>query len=214
MKKTININLGGHPFTIDQDAYESLDKYLSSLQKYFKSHEGGEEIMEDIEIRIAELFAEQVKPYGIVSQKNVESVISTMGTIDAFISAESEDSNTTNSNASSESQGTHQTYITGKKLFRNEEQKIIAGVCSGLSAYFGIKNPWWVRIAFLLFSGAGTPLIYLILWLAVSPARTSSDRLAMQGEPINITTIVKTIEDEVMDLKDKIEDIGRDLTKK
>ena len=202
MKKTININLGGHPFTIDLDAYEKLEKYLNSLETYFMGHEGNEEILEDIELRLAELFSDEIKSSKIVSIKNVETVISTMGTVEDLGGEEMGD----NFFKSDEDRS----YRTGRRLFRDEDRGIIGGVCAGLSTYLGIKNPWWIRLAFIFIPPLNA-FVYILLWILVPAAVSSSDRLAMQGEPINISTIVQSIEDELIHIKDKIGDLGRDL---
>jgi len=99
-----------------------------------------------------------------------------------------------------------QNYKTGKRLMRDSEDQVIGGVCSGIAAYFGIADPLWVRIGFVLFTmsgGVGIPA-YVILWAILKEAKTSSDRLAMRGDDINISNMAKVVEEEVTNFGDKI----------
>src|SRR5699024_6377055 len=86
-----------------------------------------------------------------------------------------------------------------KKLFRNPENKIIGGVCSGLAAYFNIDDPIWVRLTFVIFTltgGAGI-LLYIIMWIIMPEAKTSIDRLRMQGNQINLQNIEEMVEESI-----------------
>lgn len=206
MNKVININLGGYPFTIDDDAYDHLNKYLEAIHLHFRNSEGYEEITADIESRLAELFQESLSDRPIVNLKDVKGAISIMGTPEDF-GAESIDDQDNNKSSK---------YKTGKRLFRNTEDEVIGGVCSGIAAYFGIQDPLWVRIAFIIFTisgGFGIPL-YIILWAVVPKAVSSSDRLAMRGEPINISTIGNIIEEEFGNLSTKVSELGEELAGK
>ncbi len=198
MNKTFNINLGGYPFTIDEDAFAELDQYLTSLNTYFGDSEGCDEIVGDIENRIAELFKEKLKKRKIVNLKNVQQVMDMMGRPEQF-----DDMNTTN--ASSNSQKAFD-IKTGKRLFRDPEDQVISGVCSGLSAYLGIQDPVWIRLAFVvLVFGAGVSIVpYIVLWMVVPEAQTAGDRLSMRGEAANVSNIAKTVEEEMQNLGKKI----------
>ncbi|MEM9916499.1 MAG: PspC domain-containing protein [Bacteroidota bacterium] len=208
MNKVFNINLGGYPFTIDEDAYEHLSDYLDTIHKHFKSSEGYEEITGDIEARIAELFEEHLGGRKIVTIKDVSAAIRRMGTPEDF---------------GAEPTGDRQRYAsgesaikTGKRLFRNPEDKVVGGVCSGIAAYFGIQDPLWVRLGFILITisgGFGIPL-YIILWAILSEAGTAGDRLAMRGEPINVSNIARTIEEEIDHLSDTLTDLSNDFNSK
>src|SRR5699024_11194484 len=94
-----------------------------------------------------------------------------------------------------------------RKLFRDKDNKVIAGVASGLAAYFGVDNPVWIRLLFvlLMFGGMSGGLIYVVLWILMPTARTAADRLAMKGEPINISSIARIIEEEITGLGKKFE---------
>ena len=201
MNKIVNINLGGFPFTIDEDAYSSLRTYLETLKSHFSMSPGYEEIMYDIEARMAELFMENNSGTKIISNKDLGDTMKIMGTPEDFgaIAEEyAEPKQNANSNTSS-----HSSAYTGKRinkrLFRDGDDKVISGVCSGIAAYFGWSDPLWVRILalVLLFTGGLSIIPYIILILIVPEAKTSADKLAMKGEPINIDTIAKTVKDEV-----------------
>lgn len=208
MNKTLNINLGGIPLIIDEDAYDRLDQYMHHLEIYFHDSEGRNEILTDIEARFAELLNERLKTKSIVDLEDVEAAIAIMGTAEDF---------------ESEQQGeaykrTRPAWDikTGKKLFRDPDDKVIGGVCSGLAAYFGIEDPIWVRLAFaVIFLTFGVGLLaYIILWAIVPEAKTASDRLAMMGEPANVRNIARMVESGVEEITDALKDIGREFKKK
>ena len=210
MNKIFNINLGGYPFTIDDDAYVALDKYLSTIKRHFSSSEGCDEIISDIETRIAELFNEELKGQPIVGMREVEKVISVMGRPEEFGAAEETASFSDKSRSYTQS---GREYKTGKRFFRDGDNKVVGGVCSGLSAYFGIEDPVWVRIAFaigIFVGGIAVPL-YLILWAAIPEAKNSGDKLAMKGEKINVSNIAKKVEEELNNLSDTISELTKDF---
>ena len=205
MNKTININLSGYPFTIDEDAFACLDDYLQKIRRHFRNSEGYEEITQDIENRIAELLEERLKTKAIIGLDDVKTVIAVMGTPEEF-GAEAMQEDTPKGK-----QREHQ-YRTGKRLFRDPNDKVIGGVCSGMAAYFGIPDPLWVRIGFAIvgFSGGLGVLIYLLLWALVPVAKSPTDYLAMKGEPINVQNIAKIVEQQVEMISDQISEIGQD----
>ena len=200
MNKIYNINLGGYPFTIDDDAYQQLNQYLKTIHKHFQDAEGRDEIISDIEARIAELFNESSEGRQIVTIQDVERAIQIMGTPEEF-GAEGMD----------ESQEKKSKYRTGKRLFRDGENKIIGGVCSGVASYFGIDDPIWVRIGFVIsfFAGGVAVPLYLILWAIMPEAKTAGDRLSMRGEDINVSSIARQVQDEIDNLSDTLSEIGR-----
>ena len=212
MKKVINVNLAGKAFTIDEDAYTALNKYLNNLEKHFSRSQGAEDIIYDIEARIAELFEEDRTGGHIVSLHKVNNMKTTMGMPEDFASDEKQ---TYSSRANKKTKSKTNTGTSGhsRRLFRDPEHKVFGGVAGGLSAYFGFKSPTLLRIALILlfFAFGFGPLVYLILWIAVPEAKTSSDFLAMRGEDINIDNIARTVEDGFNDLKDKFEEFGNDL---
>jgi phage shock protein PspC (stress-responsive transcriptional regulator) len=206
MKKVINVNLGGRAFIINEDAFDALDKYLKSIERHFSRSGGFEDILYDIENRIAELFQADEKNGTIITIEKIEKVKAIMGDPKDFGDEEFEEEKT---------ESKIFTHKTGKRLFRDPDDKVIAGVASGLSAYLGFRDPIFLRILFVIFAFSGIGIIpYLVFWIAVPEAKTSSDRLAMRGEDININSIANTVEESLNELKNKIEDIGKGLKTK
>lgn len=212
MNKVFNINLGGYPFTIDEDAYAHLSNYLTSIHNHFRDSEGYEEITGDIEARMAELFQDQLSGRPIVTLKDIDNAIAIMGTPEDFgavpIDQESIDEESF--------ENRKQRYKTGRRLFRNPEDEVVGGVCSGLAAYFGVEDPVWIRIAWIVFTisgGLGIPA-YIILWVIVPKAETAGDRLAMRGEKINVSNIGKIVEEEIENFSEKMESFGSEFQSK
>ncbi|MBK8352907.1 MAG: PspC domain-containing protein [Chitinophagales bacterium] len=198
MNKTFTINLANQIFNINDDAYETLLAYFSSLEKFYANEEGKEDIITDIKARFAELFFEKGKNY-IITKEDAEQVINTMGKPQEFDEEKVEQEQQTTQNYSSTSTKTGDAGKSGKRLYRDTDEPIVAGVASGLSAYFGIDDPIWIRIAFIVLAiiGFGSPvLIYVILWIIMPEAQTSAQKLEMKGEAINLSNIEKTIKDE------------------
>lgn len=212
MKRVININLGGLPFIIDEDAYEYMENYLNSIRKHFSFSESKDEIMYDIEMRMSELFQEKLRSKQIITMTELDSVIQIMGKPEAFGGEPMEE---TASEFRQKRSGEYKYIKPGKRLFRDEENKILAGVCSGISAYFGIDDPIWVRLFFglILLTGIGGAF-YIFLWIAMPKAVTASDKLSMKGEPINIDNIAKTVEEEIDSLSKKINEFGEEISRK
>lgn len=209
MNKVLNINLGGYPITIDVDAYDMLEDYLQTIENHFSDSEGCDEIISDIESRMAELFGEELGKRTIVGENDVEKAIAIMGTPEDF-GAEPTEGNSKKSRKQSESMSDG--FKFGKRLFRDPEDAQVAGVCSGLAAYFGIEDPLWVRLGFVLFTisgGVGIPL-YVIIWAITKEAKSTSDRLAMKGERINVSNISKKVEEEVDRFSAKMSEWGED----
>ena len=158
MKKTFNINLGGIVFHIDEDAYELLDKYLSNLRIHFSKEEGAEEIVHDMELRISELFSERLNERKqVVTLTDVEEIIAQMGKPEEF----SEDTTQDTNEYIKEEKGP-------KRLFRDPDNKVIGGVCSGLADYFDIDTTLVRAIvaSSIIFAGVGLGL-YLVLWIVL-----------------------------------------------
>ena len=209
MNKTFNINLGGFPFAIDEDAFEYVQAYLSTIKNHFSASEGCDEILYDIEVRMAELFQEHLRGRTIISMKEVDEVIMIMGKPEDFGAEPMSEAfnHKTNKNSSSSK------INTGKRLFRDPEDKKIGGVCSGIAAYLGVEDPLWVRLVFivLIFTGGFGILGYIILWALLPEAKTAGDKLAMRGEPTTINNIANLVEEELTQLGDKINEWSKDL---
>ncbi len=207
MKKTININLGGYPFIIDDDAYRKLENYLDTIRRHFSYSEGCDEIMEDIEIRMSELLESKLKTHQIITTKNIDAVIETLGKPQDFGAEAIE-----NDFQKEEPKTEHYEYRTGKKLYRDIDRKVLGGVVAGFASYFGISNLFIFRIIILLFMTSGLPLfVYLVLWMVLPAAETVSEKLEMQGKPVNVSNIARKVEQEISDLGKIISDIGRDF---
>ena len=209
MKKTLTVNLGGLVFNIDDNAFVILKKYLDTIKGYFDNSEGRDEIMTDIESRIAEMLQE--KMHGgkeVVNATDINEVIAIMGQPEDYIT-EDMDEEPTHTSSNYQSQQTNYQYTTStRRLFRDKESNAVGGVCSGIGYYFGI-DPLWIRLAFVLavlFAGTGV-LFYIILWIIIPEARTPSEKLAMKGEPVTFDNIGKTVEDELKNVKKKLNNL-------
>lgn len=182
MKKTITINLAGIVFHIEEDAYEALQQYLSSVKQYFLKVEGGADIHGDIESRIAEIFTSFINEFKqAISIEDVQSVIRQMGTVEDMIGDDEEFAtvNETSSTHSSQNQSTAGQQ-ENKRIVRDSTNALIGGVCAGMAAYFEV-NPLWVRLGTLaLFFGfwifpplsSIIFLSYIVLWIAM-PAQAN-----------------------------------------
>ncbi|MDB4643561.1 PspC domain-containing protein [Flavobacteriaceae bacterium] len=207
MNTTITIHLAHTLFHIDSDAYDLLKNYLNKLEKSFKNTEGKQEILEDIEVRIAELFSQYAIGDGyVISVQNTTDVIKTLGSPEDI----SEDNN---SDDSSESD-------IQKKLYRDGEENILGGVASGLGYYFGIERIYVRLILLFLFlsSVGGVLFIYILLWALLPVAKTTSEKLRMRGKPVNISNIESKIKEGLDDVTQKVKDVdyskvGDDLKK-
>ena len=179
MNKTVSISLAGFSFMIEEQAYEKLNNYLQALRNSLEKDEA-DEVMYDIEIRIAEIFRENLDKREVVNSDDVEKVIAQLGTPEA-IEGQSEE------NAERENPQEK----TRKELFRDMKKGKIAGVCAGLAQYVGIDIAL-MRIAWIVLCicSVGFSLVaYIILWVAVPEAETASDFLKMQGKPINFDSL-------------------------
>ncbi len=203
MNKILNINLGGYAITIDDDAYEYLSAYLDSIRRRFSESEGRDEIMHDIESRLGEIISTNLGNRSIVMLPDVEAAIEVMGKPEDFGGEPVEKPGAGKSGK--------KTFQPGKKMFRDEEDAVIGGVCSGLSAYFGMQEPVWMRLIFVLLAlisfGFWVPA-YLLLWILVPPARTAAERLAMRGEKANVENIAREIEHGFERISKKVNEFG------
>ncbi|MDE6348687.1 MAG: PspC domain-containing protein [Bacteroides sp.] len=186
MKKTLTVNLGGTVFNIDDDAYRLLDNYLSNLKIHFRKEADADEIVDDIERRISELFAEKLSAgLQVITITDVEEVIARMGKPEDM-ETEEEDSSATSGSAT-----------THRRLYRNPDDKMLGGVISGLAAYLG----WDVTLLRLLavcilVCGYGTLIpVYIVCWLVIPEARTAAEKLSMRGAAVTVENIGKTVTD-------------------
>ena len=190
MNKTVTINLSGFVFHINEDAYSALQAYLNEIRNYIGQQEGAEEMLADIESRIAELLQSAMgQSRQVVDMNDVNRVREVLGDPADFASEGS-------SPKSGPSEHHHYEKIK-KRLFRNPDDQVLGGVCSGLGAYLDVDTTW-VRLAMvLLVSAAGLSIwVYLVLWLVIPIATTAADRYAMRGEPGNLENILKNFQEE------------------
>ena len=203
MNKTVNINLGGMFFHIDEDAYQKLTRYFDAIKRSLSNSSGHDEIIKDIEMRVSELLNEKQKTdKHVIGLQDVDEVIAVMGQPEDYII---EDDGTTGPT-------TNKTYsTTTKKLYRDREKGMIGGVASGLGYYLGI-DALWIRLALILLVwGFGTGIIaYIILWIVVPEAVTTSEKLEMTGEPVNISNIEKKVRAEYENVSEKIKNADYD----
>ena len=188
MNKTNTINLGGIIFYVDEDAFIQLQNYLNAIRSYFSKSEGQEEIVADIESRIAEIFQE--KKISIITIVQVDDVIAIMGKPEDYGDSEHDE----------KIPKPHIKETRTRKIFRHPDEKILGGVCGGLGAYFNV-DPVLFRLGFLLtmFIGGFGFFVYLILWVIAPLADGASDHLEMYGEPVTAGTIGRAVASKIED---------------
>ena len=208
MNKTVNINLAGIFFHIDEDAYQKLQRYLEAIKRSFTDSQGRSEIISDIEARIAELFSERVKhDKQVIGTKEVDEVISIMGQPEDYLVDDEifeDEPQPAQKRKSSPS----------KKLFRDTDNSYIGGVASGLGHYLGI-DAVWIRLIWLLLaigSGGTFIFIYILFWVLVPEAVTTADKLTMTGEPVNISNIEKKIKDGFDSVSETVSDVAKNVS--
>ena len=190
MKKTISVNIKGMNFLIEEDAFELLQNYINKLTAVLQNEKGGKEIIEDVELRIAELCGLQLNERKqVIEKEDIETILSTLGDPDLYIdeSEKETSSQANNSNASNQA--------TDKRLFRDVDNATIAGICAGIANYLHI-DVVIIRIIFVLFflfGGFGFPL-YIILWIVIPKANNTIDRLRMRGKAITVDTVREEVE--------------------
>lgn len=204
MNKTVNINLGGMFFHIDEDAYLKLTRYFDAIKRSLNNSSGQDEIIKDIEMRVSELLNEKQKSEKhVVGLKDVDEVITVMGQPEDYILEDEEKSNPTYNNTGTRS---------SKKLYRDKENGMIGGVATGLGHYFGV-DAVWIKIVFLIFvfAGFGTGILaYFVLWVVTPEAVTTSEKLEMTGEPVTISNIERKVREEIESLSDKFKNADYD----
>ena len=298
MKKVININFQGRVVPIEESSFEILKQYTDSLRNYFANEEGRDEIINDIESRIGELFQDRIKNGATcITDDDINTIINNMGRPQDFAAADDSQDNQQKYTGTHSTGSQGSTFTTGtthkrlyrdenhrvlggvcsgiaayfniepiivrlvfifsgigffaylllwafipssdqvyngvrKRLYRNPDDKVIAGVCSGIASYFNI-NVWIPRILFLIpfisiffrwghfgplnfpnfvsFSfSPGTILLYIILWLVIPEASTTSEKLEMKGEKVDLNSIKNSVVEEMKGVKERVEKIGKE----
>lgn len=209
MNKTININLGGFFFHIDEMAYQKLRRYLESISRSLSDDpQGKNEIIADIEARISELLSEKITDARqVVNESDIDDIIVIMGQPEDYAEAkESYDESAYSHKRNSAS---------GKKLFRDGDDKFLGGVAAGVAHYFDLDTIW-VRLALLalfVFGGFGV-LLYIILWILLPEAKTTAEKLQMEGEPVNIDNIEKKIREEFNNVSENVSAMANKASEK
>lgn len=206
MNKTVNINLAGTFFHIDEDAFAKLNRYLDAIKRSFSDPQGRDEIIKDIEARIAELFTEKLDSHKqVITIKELDEVIAVMGQPEDY----AVDEEIFDDKPPKDKQESEKSY---KKLFRDPDNKYIGGVSSGLGHYIGM-DAIWIRLIWILltiFSSGTFILIYIIFWILVPEAKTVADKLTMRGEPVNISNIERKFKENYDSVADKIKNADYD----
>ena len=191
MKKTVSVNIKGTNFLIEEDAYELLQDYLDRLHVILQNEEGSKDIIEDIELRIAEICSTKLNDSKtVIELTEIEEILEALGDPTEYV--ENEEFEETAS-------GTKTNYTNEKgdrRLFRDTDSAVLGGICAGIANYFSI-DVVIVRILFTvigIFGGFGIPL-YIILWFIIPRAETTIDRLRMKGRPITVETVREEFED-------------------
>ena len=216
MKEIEKVSLGGYAFTLESDAAKLASDYLGELERHYTGHEGGSEILESIEERMAELLQEKCGYDGVASLPVLEDIIGILGRPEDIEQTGEEDA------AAGAAETDSGKEAPRRKLYRDMTDKVVAGVCSGLAARFRVDV-----VVFRIIFAAGTlaslaghwhgagiahllfPLAYLILWLSMPPARTVRQRWEQRGEDGTIRGIQESIENAAHEVGEAIQSVGR-----
>jgi len=197
MNKTININLGGIFFHIDELAYQKLKLYLDAIRRSLSDDpQGRDEILNDIELRIGELLSERItNDRMVINDSDIDEITKIMGRPEDY-SVDEE---------LFEDEPQYSPKTASKKLFRDADDKFLGGVCAGLAHYFGMDVIWMRLIWLVLFFFFGTGfLVYILLWILIPQAETTAEKLQMKGEPVNISNIERKIREEFQDVSSRV----------
>ncbi len=199
MKKTLHINLNGYAFHIEEDAYDKLDLYLEKIRRSFSDKDEAKEILDDIEARIAELFrTAHSSPDEVITLENVEEMIKTIGEPHDIVDEEE----TTSAEENTQNQRTGGSSYS-KRLYRDADNRVFGGVCSGLGAYFNL-DPVIFRVVFVIavvFYGFSI-VPYLVLWIVMPKAVTIKQKLEMKG-PASYENWEQNLRDEYREVSEK-----------
>jgi len=203
MNKTIIININGTVFHIEEDAYEILKTYMTDVTRHFMNSADSLEITTDIENRIAEMFTETLirESKQVIVAQDVKAVVEQMGSVEDFESAEEDGEKPTG-------HGAYGYTTENRRLFRDADDHLVAGVCAGIANYFDIKSAW-IRLMFVIlcpFAGMGL-LLYAILWIVVPKAVTRADRMAMKGQKLDLQGFKNNFEAELSTVRGNINDL-------
>lgn len=190
MKKTFTANLNGTVFHIEEDAFQQLQGYLANIRARLSGSGDANEIMADIEARIAELLTERLQGRQAVLVADVDHIKQVMGQPEDYAGDE-EPAGPAMTGARSGGYRAH------KRFYRDPDDKKLAGVLSGLGHYLGM-DPIWLRILFvvLVLAGWGFPaVLYFVMWALVPEAITAAEKLEMKGEPVTVDNIKRMFDE-------------------
>lgn len=187
MNKTVSIHLQGAPFIFEEQAYDRLNSYLQQLKQVLQKEEGSDEILQDVELRMVELLQQHLTTFKqVVEIELVEQIIQKLGKPEDF---------SDESVGTDETSSVHDTPIE-KRLFRDGDRAMIGGVCAGVAAYFNVDVVIIRAIYVFTFLTFGIGfLLYIVLWAIVPMAKTSSDKLRMKGQHVNIENMKSELGD-------------------
>lgn len=191
MEKTTTIFISGMTFSLTDSAYDKLVSYLGTLKNHFANETNSDEIMRDIESRIAEKLTE--KKDRIIVETDVEDIITEIGRPSQFETDEKLASKESPTNAKGP-----------KKLYRNMDDAWFGGVASGIAAYFHV-DPLWVRLAFLVaaFLYGASVILYVIFWILIPEAKSASQKLEMRGDYVNLENITRAFKERVKEVQER-----------
>jgi phage shock protein PspC (stress-responsive transcriptional regulator) len=198
MNKTININLGGIFFHIDELAYQKLKLYLDAIRRSLSDDpQGRDEIINDIELRIGELLSERItNDRMVINDSDIDEITKIMGRPEDY---------SVDEELFEDEPKYRQKTTSSKKLFRDSDDKFLGGVCSGMAHYFGMDVIWMRLLWLVLFFFFGTGfLVYILLWILIPQAETTAEKLQMKGEPVNINNIERKIREEFQDVSSRV----------
>ena len=186
MKKTINVAIGGCSFTIDDDAYNALETYLNDFKDALETSSSNVDVMEEVEARIADLLKTKLGGRQVVDIRMVQEVIDQIGYPQGFSKSE----NQNECNWQDTTGGCYYQERPIKKLYRDTDDRKIAGVCSGLALFLGI-DVVILRVIFLVALICGTAgfWIYIVIWIAAPEAKTAAEKCEMRGIPATAENI-------------------------
>lgn len=204
MEKTIIINIGNTIIHIEERAYEFLKAYLNEVKQHFANHADDLEIVTDIENRITELLTEQLEEQKkqVVDTESVNFVIGQMGRVQDFDTVEE-----------GEEQPLHEPVyqsVADKKLYRDMDERVIAGVCAGVAHYINFEVKW-IRLAAVLtmFLGGTGLLVYALLWIIMPKAKSRIEKMEMKGEPANLQGFQKNLDEELQAVKERLSEVNK-----
>ena len=204
MKEVEKVSIGGYAFTLEKDAAAEASRYLTDLEAHYLSQQGGKEIMEGIEERMAELLLDKCGTNGVATLADIRAIIDIIGRPEKIEENDPEP---------------EPAEKPRRKLFRDQDNKQLAGVCSGLATYLNVDVVWF-RLAFVVltllnfFAGYHTgiwsltvPLVYLVLWIAMPAARTAQDRWAMKGDNGSLDDITRNVKSGLREMGDAANEV-------